>query len=275
MNRRALAALACPHCRDRLSPVSDRVIGCGSGHRFDLARSGYLALLGTAARTDTGDSAAMVAARVDFLAAGHYRPIAAALADAVGAAPGVQPLLDLGAGTGYYTRAVLDAGVLTSAIALDSAKSAARRAAADERVLAVVADAWSALPVATAAVGAVINVFAPRVPAEVARVLTPGGTFVAVTPQPDHLLEIRGPLAMLDVDPGKADRLADRVPLPEVGRTSLHYRIEPTRTDIAALVGMGPTARHRDTNQIRAAIDALPADLPITVSVTLSVFRTG
>lgn len=275
MNRQALAALACPHCRAGLTPVSDRVIGCGSGHRFDLARSGYLALLGAAARTDTADSAAMVAARLELLAAGYYRPIAAALADAAAAAPGARPLLDLGAGTGYYTRAVLDAGVLTSAIALDAAKPAARRAAADDRVLAVVADAWSPLPVATAAVGAVINVFAPRVPAEVARVLTPGGVFVAVTPEADHLLEIRGPLAMLDVDPGKADRLADRVPLTEVDRTPLRYRIEPTRADIAALVGMGPTARHRGPDHIRAAIDALPAELPITVSVTLSVFRAG
>ena len=272
MNRRALAALACPHCGAPLTPYSDRVVGCGSGHRFDVARSGYLALLGAAARTDTGDSAAMVAARVNFLAAGHYRPIARALADAVGEVPGGLPLLDLGAGTGYYTRAVLDVGETTSAIALDASKPAARRAARDDRMVAVVGDAWSPLPVMTAAVGAVISVFAPRVPAELVRVLAPGGVFVAVTPEPDHLVEIRGPLGMLTVDPGKPDRLAARTPLPEPARTSLRYRIAPTRPDLLALVGMGPSARHRDPDRIRAAVDALPADPVVTVSVTLSVF---
>ena len=273
-NGAALAALACPHCRAALTPVADGVIGCGNGHRFDLARSGYLSLLGSGARTDTGDSAAMVAARVDFLTAGHYAPVAQAVVRALGPVPTGRPLLDLGAGPGYYTRAVLDAGLAGSALALDSAKPAARRAAADDRVLAVVADAWSAWPVAPAAVGAVVTVFAPRNPAEVVRVLAVGGRFVAVTPEPDHLAEIREPLEMLAVDPGKADVLAGRVPLAELDRIGLRYRINPSRADIRALVGMGPTARHRTPDQIRAAVEALPEGTAVTVSVTVTAFGT-
>ena len=147
----AVDALACPHCGLPLTS-SDDVFVCADGHSFDVAKQGYVALLGARARTDTGDSADMVAARQEFLGAGHYAPIAEALGAGVG------PVLELGAGTGYYLSALLDSGAGVG-VALDSSKFAARRAAHDSRVVSVVADAWSALPIRAESIATVLSGF--------------------------------------------------------------------------------------------------------------------
>ena len=111
-----LPVLLCPVCRQQLQPVHDggsgrlRALACPERHSFDAARQGYFNLLvgkGTAFESDTAE---MVAARAAFLDAGHYRPLAAALAKAAqpalnGPAPTV---LDSGTGTGHYLRAILD-----------------------------------------------------------------------------------------------------------------------------------------------------------------------
>lgn len=272
-----LHLLACPHCAEPLTR-SGGTVGCPAGHRFDIARQGYLSLLGNRSRTDTGDSAEMVAARMAFLGSGHYRPIADAIADVVTAGT----VLEIGAGTGYYLGAVLDRlaarGVANPCgVALDASRYAARRAAADRRVGSIVADAWSRLPVRDAACGAVLSVFAPRDPAEIARVLAPGGSLVVVTPEPAHLAEIRDPLGLLTVDAGKPERLADSFAglLTPVDRCILHRGLALTREDVVALVLMGPAARHLTAEQVRAAAAELAELTAVTLAVTVNVLQTG
>jgi 23S rRNA (guanine745-N1)-methyltransferase len=263
----ALAALACPHCGAELTPV-DGALGCPHGHRFDIARQGYVTLLAARSRLDTADSADMVQARVEFLGSGAYDPILDAVAAA--APPGL--LLEIGSGPGsYLDRALRRTG--GSGIALDSSKHAARRAAALSGVLAVVADAWAPLPVRSEAVDGVLSVFAPRVPAEIERVLRPGGVLVAVAPLPQHLAELRAPLGLLAVDEGKADRLADAVPFPETGRHELVVPLTLDHAAASALVRMGPAARHSTADEIAARVAALPDPVTATAAVTVSVFR--
>ncbi|MEV4690252.1 putative RNA methyltransferase [Micromonospora echinospora] len=83
MDDRVLTRLRCPVCAEPLTGTTagtTRALRCPRGHSFDTARQGYVNLL--AGRSPhTGDSADMVAARADFLAAGHYDTVAAALAD--------------------------------------------------------------------------------------------------------------------------------------------------------------------------------------------------
>src|SRR5690606_17013079 len=98
-----------------LSDVPGDVTGalrCARGHSFDVARQGYVNLLvGPApAGAETAD---MLTARAELLGAGHFAPVAAALAETAAAlAPGWSdppgPVVDAGAGTGYYLSAVLD-----------------------------------------------------------------------------------------------------------------------------------------------------------------------
>jgi 23S rRNA (guanine745-N1)-methyltransferase len=76
----ALDLLACPHCAGALSRRGGSVT-CMNGHTFDVARSGYLSLLPGDAKLGSADTAEMVAAREAFLGAGHFEPLAEALAD--------------------------------------------------------------------------------------------------------------------------------------------------------------------------------------------------
>jgi 23S rRNA (guanine745-N1)-methyltransferase len=265
----ALPLLACPVCAGELTR-RDGVVGCRTGHRFDVARQGYLTLLGAGSRTDTGDTADMVAARQEFLDAGHFGP----LTDAIVAAAGDGPALDLGAGTGQHLRAVVErrGGI---GLAVDTSKYAARRAArAHPRVGSVLADAWSRLPVRSGAVGTVLNVFAPRNPAELTRILSPGGRAVIVTPTPEHQIELRGRIDLLAVDEDKADGLAEALGprLNPAGRTAVHGVMRLTRRDVDRLIRMGPSAYHLPADRRRAAVQALGDVTDVTLAVTVSVF---
>src|SRR4029450_345113 len=134
--------LACPHCARSLS-LDSGTARCPTGHAFDVARQGYLNLLPRPA-PNAGDTAAMVAARTDFLASGNYEPICRAL---IGACSGEGLVVEVGAGTGDYLAGVVAAGPRRG-LALDVSAYAARRAAkAHERIGAVVCDAWQRLPV--------------------------------------------------------------------------------------------------------------------------------
>lgn len=266
--------LTCPHCGDPLEPLPDgSALRCPARHTFDVARQGYVSLLPGDAHTGTGDTAAMVTARDAFLGAGHYAPIAAALAAAAPA--DARCVLDLGAGTGHYLAAVLDARPAAHGIALDISKFALRRAArAHPRAGAVVCDAWRPLPVRDAAADLVVNVFAPRNGPEIRRVLRPGGTLLVISPTPRHLRELVGELGLLGVDDRKPERLAATLGpyLDATGSSEHDFPLLLDHEAVRTVVGMGPSAWHTDPEALAARVVALPEPVPVTASVTLSVF---
>ncbi|MFC4013999.1 putative RNA methyltransferase [Nonomuraea purpurea] len=75
--------LLCPVCGGDVA-LGERVLRCAQGHVFDVARQGYVSLLVGSKAPGSADSAEMVAARARFLDAGHYAPLADALAEVVG-----------------------------------------------------------------------------------------------------------------------------------------------------------------------------------------------
>lgn len=258
-----LPLLRCPVCALGLRREGGAV-RCAAGHSFDVARSGYLSLLPGGA--GTADTAAMVAARDRFLSAGHFDPVG----DAVAAIVGAGPVVDVGAGTGRHLARVLAARD-GPGLAIDLSRQAARRAArAHPRIGAVVADAWRGLPLRDGVAGAVLSVFAPRGPAEAARVLGPGGRLVVVTPSPRHLTQLVGPLGLVAVDPDKDARLERQL----AGFRLL--RAEPVeRTlvlgadDVRDVVAMGPSARHVDA----AALPDLAGEVTLSVRVAAYAVR--
>jgi 23S rRNA (guanine745-N1)-methyltransferase len=230
--------LLCPVCRDGLTR-SGGALRCPAGHAFDIARQGYVNLLGRA----DGDTAAMVADRVAFLAAGHYAPLARKLAEwAADRAPGL--VVDAGAGTGYYLDAVLARGGF--GLALDASPMALRRAArAHERIGAAVWDVWRPWPLRDGAAAVVLNVFAPRNGPEFHRVLRPDGTLLVVTPTETHLAELGTAAGLLSVDPRKPARLAETLARFERVRSeTLSYPMTLTAVEVRRVIGMGPAAHH-------------------------------
>ncbi len=269
----ALPFLACPHCGGVLA-LDGGSVRCANRHAFDVARQGYVSLL-RAAPTFTGDTAAMVDARAAFLGAGHYAPIERALTAA--ALPGPGCVLDVGAGTGHYLGKVLDALPDRVGIALDAAKPALRRAArAHPRAGAVLGDAWQPLPLRAGSAGLVLNVFAPRNPAELHRVLHPSGRLVVVAPTGRHLGELVAALGLMAVEAGKQDRvdakLAPRF-IPD-GRALVEFPLALGHRDVAALVGMGPNAFHT-ADDLAARVAALPEPVAVTGSVTVTAYRSS
>ncbi|WP_344468660.1 putative RNA methyltransferase [Kitasatospora kazusensis] len=272
--------LACPHCAQQLT-LDGRTLRCAAGHSFDQAKQGYVSLLAGDAHTGTGDTAGMVAARSDFLAAGHYRPIADALAEAAVAAgaagpagPGEGLVADLGAGTGYYLAHVLARTGGTGA-ALDISKYALRRAAkAHPRIGAVVCDAWRPLPLRDASADLLLNVFAPRNGPEIRRVLRPGGRLLLVSPTSRHLRELVAALGLLSVDEDKERRIDEKLSpwLTRTDRVELEFRLSLSRADAAAVVAMGPNAWHTDAGKLAATLAELPEPVEVTGSVQVTTY---
>lgn len=271
-----MSLLACPHCAADLA-LDGRSLRCSHGHVFDIARQGHVTLL--AGGSPAADTAAMVAARADFLAQGHYQPITDALRLAHTRLPHDGPIVDLGAGPGHYLAALLTEPATSGddhqpvGLALDLSKYAARRAAkAHPAITAVVCDAWRGLPVRSGVASRVINVFAPRNPAEIARILRPDGRLLVVTPQPDHLRELVTALRLLTVDTDKARRLDDQLSpvLRHRDTRTLTFELSLRPAQVQAVVAMGPNAWHTDAEDLARAVAELPDPLPVTAAVRIS-----
>ena len=270
----AVALLACPVCGRGLG-AEPAGLRCAAGHAFDRARQGQVTLLPPGGSPHDGDSAAMVADRADFLAAGSYRGITAALGDAVVADGEPATLLDAGGGTGAHLAGVLDRVPGAVGVVLDVSRYAARRAArAHPRAMAVVADTWGRWPVRDAAVDRVLVVFAPRNGAETARVLRPDGRLVVVTPAADHLGRLVGELGLLRVDPEKAGRLAAALEphLQQVAATRHREELRLGHAAVRTLVGMGPHARHLDPADLADRVARLPDEVVVELAVDVTTW---
>jgi len=218
----------------------------------------------------------MIAARESILGAGHFLPLAKAIAELAGThASWARLVMEAGAGTGYYVAHVLDSLPRSLGLAIDLSKYAARRAArAHLRLDAVIADVFEPLPVQSGAVDLAVNVFAPRPAAELHRVLSSDGRLIVAVPTTRHLEELRAPLALLDVDRKKEWRL-ERALDPffrQLERRSCRWTMELNHEQIASLAGMGPSARHIGPDTLAESIAGLAPVVTVTGEVDLHVY---
>ncbi|MDP2291025.1 MAG: methyltransferase domain-containing protein [Actinomycetota bacterium] len=260
------AVLACPHCALPLQ-LTDVVASCAGGHSFDRARGGYFNLLvgGRLGPTVTpGDTPDALAARRRFLGAGHYAPVAVALAEAVGAPDG--PLLDVGCGEGYY----LSQLSVAERFGLDVSKAAVQMASRLLPAVQFVVGSAYRLPVLPDSVAVVTSVFAPHPFDEFSRVLRPGGRWVAVTPGPLHLRELRPPLQG-ESERKDAERLARRAAAPPEAAWSRReqFQLVLTADALTDLFHMTPIRWQSGSAPVVAAAAASGAT-SVTVDVWLS-----
>ncbi|WP_407078390.1 putative RNA methyltransferase [Streptomyces sp. NPDC005435] len=261
-----LDLLRCPVCRAPSLRREGNALSCPAGHAFDIARHGYAGLL-TGARATSGDDAAMVRARERFLSGGRYAPVRDAVAGlALEGLAGTGSVLDAGCGTGYYLAGALDRLPGARGLGIDSSVRALRAAArAHERAAAAAWDVFRPFPLADGVADVVLDVFAPRNPAEFHRVLRPGGRLVVARPTGRHLAELRAPVA---VDPAKEERLGRALEpyFTAMVTERVEYVLSLPPADARDLLGMTPTARHPGPTEA-----ALPRQ--VTVSVLATAYR--
>ncbi|MDH6237008.1 methyltransferase domain-containing protein [Cryobacterium sp. CG_9.6] len=247
--------LRCPNCFLPLVPKDPLSLTCGAGHSFDVNKRGYTTML-SGPRKFIGDSTTMLDARDRFQAAGWYEPLQKAIIQTISLerALAAKRILDVGCGTGYYLRAILQELPITAqALGMDlSPVAVARTVRASNAVDGLVADVWSPLPIRDASADIVLNVFAPRNAPEFHRVLRANGLLLVVVPHPTHLQELRAAGLALNIQPDKAgtlaDGLANRFTLE--AQQSLAFDLTLSPADVADLIGMGPSSHHTDGTAI-------------------------
>ena len=162
-------------------------------------------------------------------------------------------------------------------VGLDVSVPAAKHLAKSHpRVGAVVADVWEQLPIRTGSVHALAVVFAPRNPAEFARVLVDGGEAVMLVADQGHLDELREPLGILGVEDGKIERLVAQSAghlAPAADPELIEFPMQLGRDAIAAQVGMSPSARHISAGELGERMAALPPTLTVTARARLDRLR--
>lgn len=190
----------CPHCSSKLQQQPKTWV-CANGHSFDVAKQGYVNLHSVQEKNSKqpGDSKAMIQARRRFLSTGHFDELLQALIQLI---QQLQPAttkeavdvkktwLDIGCGEGYYTGHLQGSLPNTQWQGIDIAKDAIKLAASAHPAQFAVASSRR-IPVAENSCDGVLQIFAPSFPAEISRVLKPGGTWIRVTPGPNHLQELR------------------------------------------------------------------------------------
>ena len=221
-----------------------------AGHSFDRGKAGYVNLLPPGKLGAlVGDSAPMLAARRRFLDAGYYSFLANALVlTARRSGDGHSPrILDVGCGEGYYTHRVATGLTATEVVGTDVSKAAIQLMARRyPEIQAVVADTNRLLPVQSHSIDLLINIFAPRNPAEFNRVLSPRGRLLIVVPGPNHLAAVREALPLLSMQPGKQAEVARQLaPSFRLLTTEhLEHTLQLDAAAVADVVAMTPNARH-------------------------------
>jgi len=223
----------------------------------------------------TADTAEMVQAREEFLRAGHYDPLAALLAARAQRLCGGGLVVDAGAGTGYYLRAVLNGLPEAVGLAVDLSRFALRRAArAHPRAGAIGWDIWRPLPLRQQTAALVLNVFAPHNGAQFNRILRRDGALLVATATSRHLRELVALLGLLSVDAQKDARLA-RALSPHfrlIGRAERTAQLQLTAAEVELLARMGPSGHHLAPDEVRRRVVSLGESVRVTGSFALLTY---
>lgn len=254
--------LACPICGQRFL-LTDRKLVCPNHHSYDLARQGYVNLLGRTPPPNA-DTSAMLSAREKVFDSGIFNSLRDQIQKAVGQ---VTSIVEVGAGTGFYLSGILDAKPDAAALATDVSVAAARKCAANG-LAAIVADTWRRLPLTNSCVAAVLCVFAPRNPAEFARILIDHGRVIVAAPNLGHLLSLRNKFGLLDIPDNKQERITASFTQHGFSLVSTHEIVSKQSVDeslVANLIAMGPNAFHQHTRNACAT--------QVELDVSIKVFE--
>ncbi len=273
------SALRCPLDKLPLQQSRDG-LRCSAGHNFDIARQGYVNLLGPNDKRsrDPGDTKAMVAARRAFLQAGYFQLLADSMGHFLqGELEEGSVVVDAGCGDGYYTDQLCQQQDVPgrgspAIISFDISKWAMQLAARSGAATWLVASNRK-IPLADGCADIVLSVFGFPHFAEFARILKPGGLLLLADAGPHHLLELREILyeslkPYRETSPAAAIDAGFR----SAGRSETRFKTATLGHDaIDALLTMTPHL-YRASAAGKQRASAI-ASLALTVDVRLELLR--
>ncbi|HFU4204192.1 TPA: putative RNA methyltransferase [Streptococcus suis] len=180
---------ACPHCGQALG-LDQNSLRCSDRHTFDIAKQGYVNLAPQVKQSANYHKSSFEN-RQAFLEAGFYDHLYEALEGKI-AELGLQSVLDIGCGEGFYSRKLaekMDLDILAFDISKDSILLAARTDST-KSVKWFVGD-LTKLPIQNQTIDGILDIFSPANYQEFARVLKDGGAILKLVPGPNHLKELR------------------------------------------------------------------------------------
>ena len=275
IDNRILEGLVCPCCASRLylkEGTNSLFCGGAKPHCYDISSSGHINF--ALRHSGGGDSKEAVRSRRDFLDTGAYKRVADAISDILcELLPNDAHVVDAGCGEGYYSSIIAERGFAVSGFDLskEAVIAASKRAKRDglESTLFGVASVYE-LPLASEASDAVVNIFAPCVEDEYARVLKSGGYLLVAYAGAEHLMGLKR--AIYDTtyeNEGRAD-MPSRLRLVDERRIKYDIRLDTTES-IMNLFSMTPYY-WRTSEADKHKLSAL-SELETTVDIIIAIYK--
>lgn len=187
--------ITCPNCTSILDKVG-KVYKCSNNHSFDVSKEGYINLLlaNKKRNLNPGDNKSMINARESFLSQGYYDFLVQSIESLIQTNSSITKsdlscFLDLGCGSGYYSRSILSSENYKK-FGIDISKNAIAKAAKLDKKSTYIISSVFDLPLNDSSIDVVLNVFSPIDMSEVMRVLKPEGLLIKVIPGNNHMKEV-------------------------------------------------------------------------------------
>ena len=176
--------IICPICKEKLIK-EDKTYRCINRHSFDIAKEGYLNLNLSSSKS-TGDSEEMMNKRHLFLGKNYYAFLREEI-NRILKEYGIESLVDLGCGEGYYTSFF----EVKDKIGVDLSKKGLKIASKNDKHTSYILSSIFRLPLEDNSAQAMTTIFAPVPVEEINRVLKDKGYYILVRPDTNHLYELK------------------------------------------------------------------------------------
>ena len=185
----------CPICKSKLN-IDGKSYCCENNHSFDIAKQGYVNLLPVNKKhsDNPGDSKEMVLSRRAFLESGFYDCFTDKLCEIINSLfndKEKRRIADCGCGEGYYDGNLEDLNCDFDLYGFDISKEAVRFASGKYKKYHFAVGSCFNMPLEDGSFDLALNIFAPMVESEMARILKTDGYMIYAVPGKSHLMGLK------------------------------------------------------------------------------------
>ena len=185
----------CPICKTKLN-IDGKAYICENNHSFDIAKQGYVNLLPVNKKhsDNPGDSKEMVLSRRAFLESGFYDCFTEKMCEIIDSIFSNQEkiaIADCGCGEGYYDGKLESLSCDFDLFGFDISKEAVRYASGKYKKFKYAVGSCFNMPLGDNSFDLALNIFAPMVESEMARILKIDGYMIYAVPGKSHLMGLK------------------------------------------------------------------------------------